>query len=250
MQIFPFINNVRRSIILLTLFVSTLPASHAAGLLPFLGAEIGEEYAAPSYLDDGLSKSADMSGVIPSRSATSFSIKGGFRFSPDSEEWRRFPGVRQGLGIGLERYSHPSSIGTPLLVYLFQGAPVWGISRNLSLDYEWNFGFSSGWKPCQGLAPSSDLIVGSRMNAYINLGFGLEWQMSRRISLACHMVVTHFSDGNTSFPNPGVNQFGMRVGLRYDLSGTHPNGKQLTPFQGEKDSVRLRFPISYDLVGY
>ncbi|MDE7464859.1 MAG: acyloxyacyl hydrolase [Muribaculaceae bacterium] len=242
--------NVRKILFFLTLFVSTVPLSIGSNLLPFIETELGEEYAVPSFLDDVLSESLDMAGAVKSRSATSFSLNGGFRFSSDSKEGRRFPGVRQGLGVGIQRYAHPSSIGTPLLVYAFQGAPIWNISPTLALDYEWNFGLSTGWKPCYGTTPSSDLIVGSRMNAYINLGIGMEWHLSRRVSLTGRLILTHFSDGNTSFPNPGVNQFGLRVGVRYDLSHSPASSPLLTPFQGERDSVKHRLPISYDIAGY
>lgn len=210
----------------------------------FLGFDMRPSYAFSSFRDDVLSETLSMDNAAYSRFSSSFHLKYGFSFTPSSDTVRLFHGAWQGAGAGLNLFEYPASIGVPVSIYLFQGAPVWEINSRLSFDYEWNFGIAVGWKPCNGIDARSNLIVGSKVNAYINLGVGLRWKLNDSFSLTAGLDLTHFSNGNTSFPNPGVNLLGIRVGFTRSF-GPMPEG---TPFAS--DTTRLRHRISYDLTGY
>lgn len=209
-----------------------------------VGFDARPSYAFSSFRDDVLSESLSMENARNTHYATSLHLKYGFSYTRASEAGRLYPGVWQGVGVSAGLFDHRKSIGTPLSVYLFQSAPIVNFNNRLSLDYEWNFGVSMGWKPCDGHTAYSNLIVGSRMNAYINLGVGVSWKLSREVSLIGGLDLTHFSDGNTSFPNPGVNLLGVRVGIRR-VFGREIKG---TPFRS--DSAFSHHPLSYDLTGY
>ena len=58
-----------------------------------------------------------------------------------------------------------------------------------------------------------NMVVGSNTNAYINLGFLLNWQISSNTNLRGGVGVTHYSNGNTSYPNSGVNTIRASVGV-------------------------------------
>ncbi len=80
-----------------------------------------------------------------------------------------------------------------------------------------------GWKPCDGHIAYSNLIVGSKINAYINVGAGLQWHLGKDWDMTAGLDLTHFSNGNTSFPNPGVNMAGIRVGITKSFGTANDN---------------------------
>ena len=86
-------------------------------------------------------------------------------------------------------------------------------------------------------------VIGSKINAYINLGFFLNWQLNSQWSLTAGMDFTHYSNGNTHYPNSGVNPIGGRVGI------VRTFGDGVTTVQGFK-SLSIKPYISYDLVVY
>ncbi|MDE5791808.1 MAG: acyloxyacyl hydrolase [Muribaculaceae bacterium] len=210
----------------------------------FYAFDVRPSYAFSSFLDDVLSERLSMKDARYTHFGTSLHLKYGFSFTPASEVGCLYPGVAQGVGAGVNIFDYSKSIGTPVSLYLFQTAPIVNFNDRLSLDYEWNFGASMGWKPCDGRTASSNLIVGSRMNAYINLGLGVNWKLTPDYSLIAGLDLTHFSDGNTSFPNPGVNLLGLRVGV----SRTFGKRVEGTPFRS--DSTFRHHLLSYDLTGY
>ena len=210
----------------------------------FYAFDVRPSYAFSSFLDDVLSERLSMKDARNTHFGTSLHLKYGFSFSSSSEAGRLYPGVTQGVGAGVNIFDHSKSIGTPVSLYLFQTAPILNITDRISLDYEWNFGASMGWKPCDGRTASSNLIVGSRMNAYINLGLGVNWKLTPDYSLVAGLDLTHFSDGNTSFPNPGVNLLGLRLGISR-VFGPENNG---TPFR--RDSTFKSDNVSFDLTAY
>ena len=212
----------------------------------FLGADLRADYPFSSYLDDVLGESLDMSDARYSRFASSLHLRYGFAFTSDDPAGRLYPGVWQGAGASVNLFQYPSSTGVPVSIYLLQGAPIVDFSPRCSLFYEWNFGVSAGWHPCDGIIGRSNLIVGSRVNAYINLNLGLRWRLSRVWSLVAALDLTHFSNGNTSFPNPGVNLGGVRVGVERSF-GPMPEG---TPFRNPSDNFMPPHRVSFDLTAY
>lgn len=93
-------------------------------------------------------------------------------------------------------------------------------------------------------------VVGSKINAYINFGLLLNWQIDACTNLRAGVGVTHYSNGNTGYPNSGVNTIGGSIGLiRYFGSkeklelydrryATYRNRDAFKPY------------ISYDLIVY
>lgn len=163
------------------------------------------------------------------------------------------PGGYQGVGIGLLNLGggepgglgrSARNIGYPVLAYLFQGGPFHKFNDRLSLAYEWNFGASFGWKPYSEANKNFNLTVGSRVNAYLNLMLNVCWRLSENATLFGGVSVTHFSNGNTSFPNPGVNSFGIRVGMTYTLNPLKTGFPKAL-----RDTVRKR-RVEYDIMGW
>ncbi len=143
----------------------------------------------------------------------SIHLKYAFRFPRTSRFGKIYPHAYQGVGVAYNTFYNAAELGDPLAVYVFQGSRIKRLLSRLSLDYEWNFGVSFGWKPYDENHNVANIAVGSRVNAYINLGFYLNWQVSPQWRLMTGVAVTHYSNGNTRYPNSGVNVLGVRVGM-------------------------------------
>lgn len=149
----------------------------------------------------------------PINASASAHIQYAFRFPSASRLGRIMPSAYQGVGVAPYTFFNHEVMGTPVAFYVFQGAEVARFSESLSLDYEWNFGASAGWH--------RNLVVGTKVNAYINLGLMLKWQPGLCSSAFCRSLggwtfaagldMTHFSNGDTTLPNVGTNIIGARV---------------------------------------
>ncbi len=213
-----------------------------------LGVDLRGGYAFSSYKDDILVNVLDVANARNTRMAGSLHLKYSFSFAPSSSQGRLFPGAWQGIGAGVNFFGNPKGIGTPVSVYAFQGAPVYKISERLSIYYEWNFGASFGWHKCDGETAYSNLIVGSSVNAYINLGAGLRWKLGKRYAMTAGLDFTHFSNGNTSFPNPGVNMAGIRLGVTQSVGKDRRSESDCIVF--ETDTMKHRHKLQFDVMAY
>lgn len=158
---------------------------------------------------------------------------------------KMFPDTYQGLGLAYYNFDSSDELGTPYLVYLFQRSKIADFTSKLRMDYEWNFGLSMGWNPYDSETNPANVIIGSKVNAYINLGLYLNWEVDPRFSLTGGADFTHFSNGNTDYPNAGLNAAGYKIGAIYNLS-------EVTSKSYEKSAKTeiIEFPrhLSYDVV--
>ena len=160
----------------------------------------------------------------------SLQLKYGFQFAPDSYLGSLYPHTSQGIGVAGNTYFNADEMGNPIAVYVYQRSRIAQLSERLSLDYEWNFGASFGWKPYDPNKNWANDMVGSKINAYMNVGLYLGWQISPAWMLSAGISATHYSNGNTHIPNSGINLAGARIGVTriFDAVGeTHGKEKQL-----------------------
>lgn len=207
--------------------------------------DIRPEYTLPTnhYLQG-------QNGVVPPRTALAANLKYGFRFAPDSYLGRNYPYAIQGIGVGYHSFFNPSEMGNPLAVYVFQTSRIATLARRLSLDYEWNFGISFGWKKYDPEQNPWNTAVGSKANAYINLGLLLNWQLSAGTNLKTGISITHFSNGNTHYPNAGINTAGGYIGVCRTLGQKKYRNEtpEIPTWEGKDKSFWQR--ISYDALVY
>lgn len=151
---------------------------------------------------------------------TALSAHLNYAFGPrqGSLEDRIYKGVYQGIGVAYYNFGNKPELGNPTAVYLFQGARLARLGARLSLDYSWNFGLSFGWKAYDEHSNSFNQMMGSKLNAYLNANFYLNWMLTRKLDLRAGLSLTHFSNGNTSIPNTGLNTSGLNIGLSYNFS--------------------------------
>lgn len=180
----------------------------------------------------------------PVNKAFSAHLKYAFRFNPNSYEGKVYRDAYQGVGLSFNSFQRPHELGSPIGIYLFQGSPIVRFNPHLSLNYEWNFGVSFGWKPHDYTSNTYNRVIGSRTNAYLNANFYLDWRLSPYWHVMAGADFTHYSNGNTNFPNAGLNTIGARIGLAYILN---PDKEPDTPHSGLMP-VRFQKHVSYDLI--
>lgn len=152
------------------------------------------------------------------RHSSSVHLKYAFQFRPNTCADRIYGGVYQGVGVGSYSFGDREQLGNPLAFYLLQGARIAWIAPRVSLNYEWNFGLSFGWHPYKADYNDYNMVIGSKVNAYINANFYLNWMVSRRVDIVSGITLTHFSNGNTKLPNAGLNTVGAKIGLVYNFN--------------------------------
>lgn len=179
-----------------------------------IGIDIRPEYIIPSNV---FLEGENATGE-PIRNAFSAHLKYSFRFHPFTHAGRIYPGAYQGIGLTYYTFNERQQLGNPVALYLFQGARITRFHPRLSLNYEWNFGLSAGWKPYDYETNSYNMAIGSKINAYMNVQFYTNWMLSPQFDLNAGVSLTHFSNGNTRFPNAGLNTAGLNIGLSYHMN--------------------------------
>ena len=161
---------------------------------------------------------AVVAGVRPAfvTKAASAHLQYSFAFPEASALGRMFPTAYQGVGVASYSFFNHDEVGSPAALYVFQGATIARLGERLSLDYEWNFGVSAFWKP--------NADVSTRMNAYINAGLMLSWRPLPSWKFSAGLDYTHFSNGDTTFPNAGVNTYGARFTASRSFEGGSASG--------------------------
>lgn len=207
-----------------------------------IGADLRPGYVFPTH---EFFKGSNHSGQRIN-STLSGHMKYGFRFSDNTYLGKEYPHAIQGIGIAYNTFFNSSELGNPFNLYLFQTSRIASITPNLSFDYEWNFGAAFGWKQYDEENNPFNLVVGSKINAYINLQFLLNWQMTPSTYLRGGVGVSHYSNGNTSYPNSGVNTIGASIGVAYLLGNNRENRFSNFPSRNHV----LNSYITYDLIVY
>ncbi len=241
---------------LLILFVTYLPlipvvaeesADTARSVSPAVRQYIGFDLR-PAYLvpTNALFRGENLKGKRMTE-AFSAHLKYGFQYNPHTRQGSLYPHANQGIGLSYNTFFNKREIGNPVAIYVFQSSRIGSLSPVLSLDYEWNFGASFGWKKHKVDFNSPGSIIGSKVNAYINLGFFLNWKFNPLWGLTAGIDLTHFSNGNTRYPNSGVNTIGARIGLTHCL--TQLPATSAPPTQTPVYEKRAGY-MSYDLILY
>ena len=148
-------------------------------------------------------------------------------------------GVYQGIGLALHSFFAHDLMGTPASIYVYQGAPLAALGKNLTLGYEWNLGLSSGWKYNEG-------FIVSPLNVYINVAALFDWKVNQHWDIVFGPEYTHFSNGDTKFPNSGANTVNFRLGAKRHIA---PSNKTETVrvFAGDIDNETFADRMTYDL---
>lgn len=153
-------------------------------------------------------------------SAFSGSLRAGFSFDPSTRQGMLYKGLYQGVGIGATTFFSGSLTGAPVSAYVYQGAPIvsFGGDGRLWLGYEWQFGAAFGWKHYDSQSSDNNAAVSTPVTAHMGLALKLHYALSQRWRMSVGLSARHFSNGNTSWPNAGVNYLGATIGVAYVIN--------------------------------
>ena len=151
-------------------------------------------------------------------SAYSAHLKYSFQLQPGTAADLIYGSSYQGIGLGYFDFGNHRETGTPVALYAFQGARIAKFTPRLSLNYEWGFGASFGWKPYDYYNNPNNTVIGSKINAYISAGIHLNWILSPQFDLNIGTTAVHFSNGNTRYPNTGLNTIDFKIGVVYNFN--------------------------------
>ena len=182
-------------------------------------------------------------------------LKYSFKLGKNTDLGRIYPNTFQGIGLAWNTFFNKKEVGIPTALYLFQNSRIATLAPNLYLNYEWNFGITYGWNKYDEEHNPKNTVVGSKANAYINLGILLDWEFAPMWNLTAGIGLTHFSNGNTRYPNAGVNSIGGRIGVSRSFEG--PGRKEKKEDLKFSDSnfishheTKFRRHMTYDLIVY
>lgn len=171
-------------------------------------------------------------------------IRADFSFNSSSREGMLYRGVYQGVGVGVNSFFAGNLLGNPVSAYVYQGAPIVHFSCRLWLGYEWQFGAAMGWKHSSEQMISNNWPVSTAVTAHMALGVKLHYLLTDRLQLSLGIGARHYSNGNTSWPNAGVNSVLASVGVSYTLNpiggADHPFDETLSR---EADAHRWLYDI-------
>ena len=170
-------------------------------------------------------------------------LKYAFSAPEGSEQARIYRDAYQGIGIGWNEFN--PQLGNPVSVFLLQGARIASLSNRLALNYEWNLGLTFGWKPYDEIDNPDNKLIGSRVTAYIGFDLYMRWIASRHVDLNFGLNVTHYSNGNTQFPNLGLNTAALRIGAAYYINRHSPR-----LLYRHEAMPAVSHDITYDLILY
>ena len=107
-------------------------------------------------------------------------LKYAFMKPQNTVEAHIYKGAYQGIGVAWHEFN--PQLSNPVSAFIFQGARIATLASRLSLNYEWNLGVTCGWKPYDKLTNPDNKVIGSRVTAFINTDFYLNWQISRAVN--------------------------------------------------------------------
>ena len=163
-----------------------------------------------------------------------------FSYSDHTEKGRLYPGVYQGIGLGVQSFMAGDMLGNPISLYIFQGAPLLSLSERITLDYEWNLGLSAGWK-------NNSFVTASAFNVYINVGLLFNWRLDDNWGMIFGPEYTHYSNGDTAFPNGGANTVNLRIGAKRYFCNGNVKASQAIIFKAGQEQTRFWQNLTYDM---
>lgn len=158
---------------------------------------------------------------------------------------RIFRGTYQGVGVNYYNFGDKKRMGNPWSAYIFQGGEIARLAPTVSFNYEWNLGLSWNWEHYDARTNPNNVVIGSKLNAYINASLFLRWMLSRQFDLVTGVDLTHFSNGNTQIPNAGLNLIDFKLGLIYNMNR---NENQQSAAHYTEPFPTFKNHITYDLL--
>jgi hypothetical protein len=124
------------------------------------------------------------------------------------------------FGVGFLTYGFPQTgqLGEPNALYLFLNKPYKRWGNKYSFNYFIRLGMSYNWEPNDPAINPANLVLGSFRNLYISAGIEAEYNFTPRLSTSIGGAFAHFSNGQSSLPNAGMNLLTPHISIKYNFN--------------------------------
>jgi hypothetical protein len=128
-----------------------------------------------------------------------------------------------GLGFN-SALPYSQEIGKPQAIYAYFELPFSrnALNHRLRFFYFGSLGLGFNLKPFDENLNPINQYVGSKVNAYVNLGTTASLQISPRVDLMGSIGLRHYSNGATKKPNAGINLVPFSLGMQVRLGDLRP----------------------------
>ncbi len=146
------------------------------------------------------------------------------RRTDGSSEWHELYGMPSyGFGFSLASFRNGVEHARPVEAYAFFSWPFASLTKRLDLTTDFGTGVSWNWKRVNDQNGSSQIVLGSNLNARIDWGFYLRYLLTPRNVIYAGVDFTHRSNGGLVQPDLGINVIGPKVMMQYNLGAFGPD---------------------------
>jgi hypothetical protein len=152
------------------------------------------------------------------------------RQTDGSESWHAMYGrPSYGFGVSLVSFQNSVDSGRPMEAYTFFSWPFHRLTDRLDLTTDFGMGLSWDWKDRNKTTDAQVCVLGSDLNARINWGFFLRAIPTSKIAVYAGADFTHRSNAATLQPDHGINVFGPKVTVQYNVAFDPPKRHTVAP---------------------
>ena len=146
-----------------------------------------------------------------------FSVEYGWQMFGGTEWHQTCNYPRLGFGVQYLHITDRDELGHPFSVYGFYDGNYIR-KKNFEFTNRLSAGFAYGFRIYDPAAPMANDIFSTRINSFVELGFGIAARVRDNVYIEPGFRLTHFSNGNIREPQNGLNIVSYSIGLRSTLA--------------------------------
>ncbi len=177
-------------------------------------------------------------GRIPS-----YQLNIGFQTS-GNKQWHHihnFPVI--GFGSYYANLGNPEVLGKVVALYGFINAP-WYRGEKFSVNYQVGFGMSYLSHIFDADENYLNTSIGSHLNVFADFSTDVKYHLAPNIECFTGLNFTHYSNGNVSKPNLGINVVSTKLGIRWRLRKFTPPEKDIQENFIRKNERVINYSLS------
>lgn len=149
-----------------------------------------------------------------------------------------------GVGFYMVNFKRPNDLGEPAGVYGFLNGPVvrW---KKASINYNTGIGMLLGWIPYDDITNPYQIAIGAKRSVILDMGLSFSYFLSKHFEVDAGISFTHYSNGSMTMPNYGLNDYGPRLGLKYNIQGQPDFIKNEIPKYESQYELLIEFRMAF-----
>jgi len=149
--------------------------------------------------------------------APGFTVEVGRR-TDGSKPWHELYNMPSyGFGISTAAFENQGQLVRPIEAYTFFSWPFARLTSRLDMTTDFGAGLSWNWTTLNPRIGVPQTVLGSNLNARIDVGLYLRYLTSPRTAVYAGLDYTHRSNGGLVQPNQGINVLGPKVTVQYNF---------------------------------